>query len=177
MLKSHKINFVIVVVVMVGGKSWVKNVIDDTTSVRANRKCSICNKKCSRDPKMFLMEQLMCKGTKNAPMSQNKVHKRPMKAMCYLLTYYGVELSCLPSMAFCGLVRSCMVVYWWRVWECMAVYGRLWPCMVVINLECSLVALYGFSMHICVVFGLTSHFLAVIYPNSFDLVRHTKAKV
>ena len=32
----------------------------------------------------------MCKGTKNVPISQNEIHKRPMRAKS--MTHYGIEL-------------------------------------------------------------------------------------
>ena len=62
-----------------------------------SKTCSKWNKKCSRtkiapngsksvrEQKMFQMEQKMCKERKNVHISQNEVHKRPMRAKCYLL--------------------------------------------------------------------------------------------
>ena len=55
-----------------------------------NKKCSQTKNapngtKSVREQKVFQMEQKMCKGTKNVPISQNEVHKRPMRAKCYLL--------------------------------------------------------------------------------------------
>ena len=46
------------------------------------------------------------------------------------------------------------------VWPCMALYGLVWPCM----------ALYGLVWHFMVFYGRITSFLAVIDPNSFDLV-------
>ena len=43
-------------------------------------------KNVQMEQKMFA-KQKICKGTKYVPVSQNEVHKRPMRAKCYLLLY------------------------------------------------------------------------------------------
>ena len=58
-------------------------------------------------------------GTKNVPISQNKVHKVPiaMEAKCSV-AHYDID-KCLPCMALCGLI-----------WPHLALYGLMWPHMV-----------------------------------------------
>ena len=75
------------------------------------------NKKCSSEQKMFV--GTMFSGTKNVPISQNKVHKVPiaMEAKCSV-AHSDID-KCLPCMALCGLL-----------WPHMALFGLMWPHMV-----------------------------------------------
>ena len=58
----------------------------------------------------------MFAGTKNVPISQNKVHKVPiaMEAKCSV-AHYDID-KCLPCMALCGLV-----------WPHLASYAHVCP--------------------------------------------------
>ena len=78
------------------------------------------NKKCAR-------KQKMCKGTKNVPISQNEVHKRPMRAKCYLLWHIMVlNFRVCLVLALCGLVWPCCFS---RQWQCVASFDLAWPCI------------------------------------------------
>ena len=58
----------------------------------------------------------MCKGTNNV--LENK--------KCASAAHYGIELSCLPCMALCGLVLPCLVLCG-LMWPCVAICGFMWP--------------------------------------------------
>ena len=105
MLKDPKRRFVVVILIIVlGVKSWEK-----------------------REQKMFANKNFSKWNKKICMLTKNEVHKRPMRAKCYLLWHIMV-LNCLvwPCVALCGLVWPCVALCG-LVWHCVALCGLMWP--------------------------------------------------
>ena len=88
---------------------------------------NVCgNKKCSWKKEMF-------SGTKNVPVSQNKVQKVPiaMGAKCFLLQHIII------------LIHVCLV------WPYAASYGLLWPFMALSGIVWPYIASYGLVVFHC----------------------------
>ena len=102
----------------------MKNVINGTKSVRANKKCSV---------------------GKNGPISRNKVHKRPMREKCYLLTHYGVELPFVAwyGSCYCILQSSTCLLLCGLAWPCMSLFEVVWPYVAFSDIILFLWPLYG----------------------------------
>ena len=75
-------------------------------------------------------KQKMCKGTKNVPISQNKVHNSQMEAKWHIMAHNGIESQCLHYKAFYGILWPHMVLL---LFTAIAMFGGLfelaWPCV------------------------------------------------
>ena len=93
-------------------------------------------------PKMFQIEQKLCKVNKNEQENQKCAWEQKMckgtknllrNKKCASVAHFGIELSCLNCMAFSGLVWSCIALFG-LVWS--GCFSRPWPSVASFNLAC-----------------------------------------
>ena len=102
---------------------------------------------------------------------------------CASVAHYGIEMLCLPCMAFvdlyglmwprmalmllftamavCGLIRISMALYG-LVWPCMALHGLAWPCMALNGIVWSFIAEYRLFSRSWIQIHLVLFFLDVV---------------